>query len=171
MSKSSKPNNTRIRQRSPTCAGRLAWNDQQVARLGTASDAIVAVQLGITKNAVARKRQSLTIAPFGLARPLLRSRWTQRQIAWLGKRTDRRIADSMGIASDMRVSVGIVAGYRARHRIAAQWSPRKTIDWSKYVDRLGNEPDRVLAEELGLTRQAVAGKRKQLGILASTRRK
>ncbi|MCC6873235.1 MAG: hypothetical protein IT378_02910, partial [Sandaracinaceae bacterium] len=44
---------------------RLAWNEAEVALLGTMSDAAVARLLGVTTNAVYQRRAALGIAAFG----------------------------------------------------------------------------------------------------------
>lgn len=151
--------------RPPRC-----WTKRELALLGKLSDSEVGRRLGIHRRKVALKRQGL-----GLPNPTeaeSQSRWTPHVINKLGKVSDRQVADELGI------SAATVTAYRFRHRIAAR-NPHSQrgrpkgggFRWTPdLVKRLGTVPDSQLADELEVTRQAVAQIRKRLGITAFSKR-
>lgn len=149
---------------------RRRWTKGELALLGKLSDSEVGRRLGIHRRKAALKRQEL-----GLPNPTeaeSQSRWTPQVIKKLGRVPDRQIADELGI------SAASVTAYRFRHCIAAHNPNSKRgrpkgggLRWTPdLVKRLGTVPDSELADELGLTRQAVAQTRKRLGITAFSKR-
>ena len=77
---------------------RHMWTDDEVARLGTQSDAAIARQLGLTEAVVYNHRRRL-----GIARPV--ERWSDDQIRLLGTAPDAEIAPgSAGMRRPFAVS-------------------------------------------------------------------
>jgi DNA-binding CsgD family transcriptional regulator len=141
------------------------WTEKEIALLGTLPDTEVARRIGVHRHRVALKRRQLGI-PSAVAEKN-KQRWTPERIAKLGKVPDREIAQQMGI------SAGIVTAYRHRHQIPLRCERRRSprgghrVHWQRqHIERLGTVPDRVLAQELGITPQAVAQLRQRLGIPA-----
>ena len=144
---------------------RQHWTKRELALLGTMPDTEIARRLGIHRHGVALKRRQLDI-PNHVTQQTER-RWTPERIAKAGKVPDRELAEEMGIP------VGVVSAYRIRHGISVRARARSTKlktarkRWSReQIERLGKVPDRVLADELGITRQAVSLVRRRLGIQA-----
>ena len=145
------------------------WTKREIALLGTMPDTELARRLGMHRHGVALKRRQLDI-PNHVTRQNKR-RWTPERIAKAGKVPDRELAKEMGI------SANVVSAYRMRHGISLRARARSTKSkagrksWSRaQIERLGKVPDRVLADELGITHQAVAALRRRLGIPAPRRK-
>lgn len=155
---------------------RWAWDPEEVAMLGTASDAAVARTLGRSLLTVRRKRCRLRIrpAPRGAPqRPLPRPPapiavrrqaktepfvWARHQVALLGKMSDARLARLAGIGEEA------VARARARRGIAP-WQRRSGFVWQAHaVALLGTASDGDVAAALAIPRWQVKNKRHQLGI-------
>ncbi|MBM4077108.1 MAG: hypothetical protein FJ267_15870 [Planctomycetes bacterium] len=54
-----------LQKRSQSFSGNLAWNEHQIALLGTAPDTAIEMRLGINSSSVLPKRTSLGIPAFG----------------------------------------------------------------------------------------------------------
>jgi hypothetical protein len=143
---------------------RRSWSADELALLGTLPDAEIARRIGMHRHHVSLKRRELKIA-----NPLVERagvRWTKEVVARLGKEPDRRIAEQVGVPA------ATVAGYRRRHYIPSCAERQGTLGnrrgpWSpERVAALGEVPDAVLAEQWGISRQAVAFQRKRRGIAA-----
>ena len=149
----------RLLERSATCPERLAWNSDQLALVGTASDAAVARMLGVGPSSVEAKRWRLGISPAGQPNSEKKYKFSRRQLALLGKLPDAEVARRMNISLDAviwrRRSLGIQSSNPSR--------PRRL--WTEKELRLiGRMPDATLAKQLGVTRRMVALKRAELGL-------
>jgi len=110
----------------------------------------------------------------GPARPRARSGSKDARILehfdLLGNVPDREVAEKAG------VSVRTLASYRARHGIPAYSGPRRKSRGRKrrskidpFVDQLGQVPDRVIADQAGVSLNAVRNYRVKHGIAAAPR--
>ena len=104
--------------------GHVLWTDDMLASLGKEVDAELARRWGISKASVIAKRQGLEIAPAvatgaagSSARPT-RFEWTTEAVALLGKQSDAKVAELLGLSRltvyNARVSRGIPAGRAAK---------------------------------------------------------
>jgi len=128
------------------------WTEQEIAMIGTGTDAAIARALGLPRYAVIHKRYQLGIPSFVRAA----DQWTEDEIALLGTATDpeiaRRVAKSAGAVAKKRKQLGIrsfVPGW-TEHEIAL----------------LGTHMDRVVADVLGRSRKSVTSQRQYRGIPA-----
>lgn len=88
------------------------WTKEEIAVLGTMSDADAALKTGINKASIAWKRCKLKIPPFTQKRPKrLLTQWTRKEISVLGKMTDAAAAAALDLAPSAvrlkRLSLGI----------------------------------------------------------------
>jgi len=67
------------------------WTESEIALLGKMTDEDIARKLGISATAVALKRKTLGIPPFGD-----RSRWGATELGMLGRYADKEIARITG---------------------------------------------------------------------------
>ena len=138
---------TQLRERSATCPERLAWNRDQLALIGTASDAAVARKLGVGPSSVMTKRKRLGIPPAGQSNNEKKYRFTKRQLALLGKLPDAEVARRMNVSLDAviwrRRSMGIDNVKLSRRK--RQWGKQE-------LRQIGRMPDATLARQLGVTR-------------------
>ena len=97
------------------------WTDEMIALLGTESDTALGDRWGMSRMTVARKRQSLAIAPYdlkqgGFQRETL-FRWSPENLALLGKEPDATVARRLGISRRavylMRLRQGLAPAKRA----------------------------------------------------------
>jgi hypothetical protein len=177
------------------------WSPQELALLGTMSDADVGKEVGLSSSAVNMKRLSLGIPAFKPAAP--RVDWSEGKLALLGAAPD------MEVARRLLISEVTVKRHRLRRGIAASGERRpvaptrelvallhlqtsevqrrtglkddtiralrerlgipapRAAGWrwtAAALARLGREPDARIAGDLGLTKERVAEKRRQLGI-------
>lgn len=142
------------------------WTKEQIALLGKLTDTEVARRLHIGRRHVQAKRRALgLVAAFEKKH---RKRWTPARLAKLGKVTDRALAAEIGVTPSSvavqrrqrNIPAYTSSGSRQRQRRTRQpWTPAR-------VKRLGKEVDQVLADEMGITRAAVAAFRARLGIAA-----
>ena len=126
---------------------RHVWTDDEIALLGTQSDAAIARRLGLTEAVVYNQRRRL-----GIARPV--ERWSDDQIRLLGTAPDAEIARRLG------KNEAAVRGKRLRQGIPGsirRWSPEE-------IAQLGRDSDPNIARKLGWPAWAVLEKRKSLGI-------
>ena len=104
--------------------GHVLWTDDMLASLGKEVDAELARRWGISKASVIAKRQELEIAPAAATgaagssvRPA-RFEWTPDAVALLGKQSDAKVAELLGLSRltvyNARVSRGIPAGRAAK---------------------------------------------------------
>ncbi len=142
----------------------VVWSAEMISRLGTASDRRVAVELGLCHASVCRKRLQLNIPSYAPP-PHDKSgghRWTRREIALLGKHTDREVAEALGI------NLAAVILKRQRLNIPPSKPPALKVRWTKRrIALLGRHPDPVVAAKLGISPSSVKRKRQQLGIAAT----
>jgi hypothetical protein len=123
------------------------WTDDEIALLGTQSDAAIARQLGLTEAVVYNQRRRLRIA-----RPV--ERWSDDQIRLLGTATDAEIARRLG------KNEAAVRGKRLKQKIPStirRWTPEE-------IALLGRDSDPNIARKLGRPAWSVWEKRKSLGI-------
>ncbi len=96
----------RVKRGLPAMRARRQWTDEQIAMLGTVSDAVVAERLGCSNTTVYKKRTELGIAP-------VRHRWTAEEIALLGRISDFEVAKRVGLSAKTvnlkRRALGIAA--------------------------------------------------------------
>lgn len=110
-------------------------------------------------------------APADAARPGSKDNQIEPFVHLLGNRPDSEVAEQAN------VSVRTIASYRSRMGIPGYTGPRKRrgpgpgrkskID--AFADMLGQVPDRVIAEQAGVTLNAVRNYRAKRGIPAATR--
>ena len=135
------------------------WTPKTDKLLGTMSDAAVAKKLGLTPNAVNRRRKLLGIEPFGPSTTSNRHKWTKRQTGWLGKLTDAEIARRIGLDGST------VAAKRNSLAIQTVRKGRPSRQWSKAeLAMLGKFPDTQVARKLGIPRRKVIAMRQSLDI-------
>lgn len=78
------------------------WTDEMIALLGAESDTALGDRWGMSRMTVARKRQTLAIAPYdlkqgGFQRETL-FRWSPENLALLGQEPDATVARRLGIS-------------------------------------------------------------------------
>ena len=123
------------------------WTDDEIALLGTQSDAAIARRLGVTEAVVYNQRRRL-----GVARPV--ERWSNDQMRLLGTATDAEIAHRLG------KNEAAVRSKRLKQRIPSRirrWTPEE-------IALLGRDSDPNIARKLGRPAWSVWEKRKSLGI-------
>jgi hypothetical protein len=144
------------------------WTEEEIARLGKATDRELAEQLGIKPMCVTTKRSQLGIEAFakssGLKTP---HAWTMRELGLLGKKTDSVLAHELGLGVGVlrkkRIQLGIAPKFGEK-RSPAKWTP-------EILERLGKEPLQAIASEIGVSREAVRQKCLKLGITLRRGRK
>jgi DNA-binding CsgD family transcriptional regulator len=111
---------------------------------------------------VSRKRRLLGIPSYHPPpHDALTVEWTAEGEALLGKMSDQRAAEALGVS---RVAV---AAHRRELGIAAFGRQPVKIRWTrKQLGALGGRSDRELAERLGVSKASVTKKRLELGIPA-----
>lgn len=140
------------------------WIPEEIALLGTKRDTEIAAQLGIAPMSVTTKRNHLKIPAFIVRNRTNRRRrsiadWTKKEIALLGKATDKDVADQLNL------SPAAVRLKRLSLRIPACGQASRPGNWTpKAIARLGKETDAFIADSIDLTREAVRQKRIKLGI-------
>jgi hypothetical protein len=143
----------------------VPWTAAMIARLGTATDKEVAVELKLPPAWVFQKRRSLDIPPFRQPPERHPELWTPPRVALLGTAPDGEVARRLGVTT---------AAVRNRRRLlgipplpAAQRSPRRPAFWTRErVALLGKAPDGEVARQLGVTAGMVGYRRHLLGIPA-----
>ena len=128
-----------------------------------AYDREVAEELGIPVSCVRRKRRLLGIPSFHPA-PRVSARiakWTPKNLALLGKVTDKELARRM------RISPTTVNTKRQVLGISPFRPPARRVAWSEeMLALLGKVYDSVVARRYGISESKVFRKRKELGIPA-----
>lgn len=140
----------------PDCGrGPIVWTRPMLAQLGNEPDGSVARHLGVSELTVLKKRRQLGIAPYREGgQPLAR---TPDLLAVL-RLPDREIR------ARYATSVPAIRKLRREYGIARPRNERE-IDWSdEMLERLGREPDAVVARVVGAAPQTIAKKRTALGI-------
>lgn len=153
---------SRLKERSATCAERLAWNADQLAMLGTAPDAEVADAVGVNDSAIHSMRKRRGIPAFGQSREKLAHAWTRKQLSWLGKLPDSEIARRVGL------NAATVSVKRRTMGIETQRKPSRRHWSEKELKLLGTDSDVSIGKKLGLGRRTVRLKRASLGIPNAT---
>lgn len=139
------------------------WTDEMLALLGTESDTALGDRWGMSRMTVARKRQSLAIAPYdlkqgGFQRKTL-FRWSPENLALLGQEPDATVARRLGIS---RRAVYLT---RLRQGLApAKRAPRVHSLPPEAVPLLGKLRDAELAHRFGIPDDLVYRERKRRGI-------
>lgn len=146
---------------------RYDWTPEQIALLGTMSDADVATRIGGKKEAVLDKRQALRIKAFrpknsavkGKARPNFD--WNEENVKLLGTMTDTEVARKLGLA------ITTVGAKRRSLGIAGVTPSRTALVIPPALKRkLGKWSDALIASKLGVASSAVSKARRRLGIPA-----
>ena len=124
--------------------------------LGTMTDRKVAERLGLKIEAVRRKRTELGVPPFALnTRPIERRPGLRRILTLSNAELYARYGLNPSSAPKLRREYGVTPpGWRPD-----PWTP-------EVLRQLGKEPDRVIGKRIGRSGQAVAARRKKLGIPA-----
>ncbi|MDP4624224.1 MAG: hypothetical protein NWT08_03690 [Akkermansiaceae bacterium] len=139
------------------------WTDEEIAMLGTDHDPAVAEKIGISTRSVSLKRRQLGIRSFLKRKAVIRPRrylsdWKAKETALLGTMTDKDLAARLNLSPSAvrlkRLSLGI-APFRKRAASTGIWTPA-------VMARIIKEPSAALARELGVSRQRVHQKRKEL---------
>lgn len=139
------------------------WTDKEIAMLGKDHDPAVARKIGISISSVAAKRRQLGIESFFKRKAETRPRrslsdWTAKETALLGKMTDKDAGARLHLAPSTvrlkRLSMDIPP-FRKRAASTGIWTPA-------VMARIAKEPSAKLAKELGISRQRVHQKRKEL---------
>ncbi len=140
----------------------IRWTPEMIERLGTASDREVAEELRIPRSCVRRKRTLLGIPPFFPTQAHVRPRtakWTRKNLALLGKVTDKELARRM------KVSYTTVNGKRRQLGIPPYRPPARRIEWTEeMLALLGKVCDSTVAKRYGISSFSVFRKRRELGI-------
>jgi hypothetical protein len=133
------------------------WTRQELALLGTDSDASIARALGCPISTVHSKRRRLKIPAHGTRG----RRFSAREIALLGTDSDaiiaRRLRRHASLITRKRVELGIPSAQERAGRAPKPWTRRE-------IAQLGRAGDRAVAAKLGRSFRSVYGKRAQLGI-------
>lgn len=140
----------------------IRWTPEMIERLGTASDREVAEELRIPRGCVRLKRTVLGIPPFfptpAHVRPLT-AKWTPKNLALLGKVTDKELARRM------KVSYTTVNVKRRQLGIPPYRPPARRIEWTEeMLALLGKVYDSTVAKRYGISKISVFWKRTELGI-------
>jgi len=139
------------------------WTDEMIALLGTESDTALGDRWGMSRMTVARKRQTLAIAPYdlkqgGFQRETL-FRWSPENLALLGQEPDATVARRLGISRRavylMRLRQGLAPAKRA---------PRVYSLPPAAVPLLGKLRDAELAHRFGIPDDLVYRERKRRDI-------
>ena len=131
------------------------WGSEALALLGKASDPEIARRLGIDPRSVQRKRALLRIPAIQESgRPVVRNSRLLRLLRTLPSSEIRR-----------QTGLPFETTKRLRDELGITGPPACPLRWTPAaVARLGREPDRHIARDLGITPAAVHGKRERLGI-------
>lgn len=97
--------------------------------------------------------------------------WTEEMLSLLGKDTDHALAERFGISNmtvarkrnELQIPIYEWRASGVRYQSLFKWTPES-------IARLGKEPDLLIAQSLGISRQAVYIKRKSLKIKAPRQR-
>jgi len=133
------------------------WTSEEEALLGTAPDARVACELGMSRMSVYTRRSALGIPAFG-PRPRV-IRWSRRWLAQLGKRSDDEIANAMGVHPSS------VTKKRRLLRIPAIGGAG-VVEVTPALRRLLRLPNVVVVQRTGLKNDTIVRLRRELGIRA-----
>lgn len=142
---------------------KVVWTAAMISQLGLASDRQVAAELGLCHASVCRKRRQLNIPSYA---PPPHDQyggydWTRREIALLGRHTDRRVAKLLGI------TLSAVINKRQLLQIPPFKPPARPVVWTpRKIAELGRSTDSAVAAKLGISPSSVKRKRQQLGIAA-----
>jgi hypothetical protein len=140
---------------------RFQWTDELVELLGKIPDTEVAQRAGVSCTTVLAERQRRGLPSFDRRRP--RFEWTPDAIALLGRDTDVHVAEELDVhpvtVARKRRILGIPSyvDRSGRATSARTWTPEE-------ISALGTEPDRAIAERLGISASCVTMKRLILGI-------
>jgi len=139
------------------------WTDKEIAMLGQDYDPGVARKIGISVSCVTNKRRQLGIRSFLRRKAVSRPRrslsdWKAEEIALLGTMTDKNVAARLDLSPSTvrlkRLSLEIPP-FRKRASSPGIWTP-------DVMARIVKESGAELAKELGVSRQRVYQKRKEL---------
>lgn len=138
------------------------WNKSQLALLGVVPDFELARRWGLAPNTVGNKRRKLGIPPAIPKTTDKQHRWTNEQLSWLGEVPDKEVAKRVGLSQttvrQKRQVLGIEPYQPTRKR-------RDSKVWAEDdIALLGTMSDTKLAKQLGVTRNTVQDKRRQLNI-------
>lgn len=146
----------------PACREAYLWKQAQLDLLGAVPDFELAKSWGMAPNTVGNKRRKLGIPPAVPKTADKQHQWTKKQLSWLGKLPDKTVAQRVGLSAttvqQKRHVLGIAAcGPSAERRDSKIWT-------DKDIALLGTMSDTKLAKQLGVTRNSLQNKRRQLGI-------
>ena len=140
-----------------------SWTDEEIKLLGKDYDPAVAEKIGISIRSVSLKRRQLGIRSFLKRKAVSRPRrylsdWKAKETALLGTMTDKDLAARLDLSPSAvrlkRLSMDI-APFRKRAASTGIWTPA-------VMARVTKESSAALAKELGVSRQRVHQKRKEL---------
>lgn len=140
-----------------------AWTDEMLALLGTESDTALGDRWAMSRMTVARKRQSLEIAPYDLKQAGFNGetlfRWSPESLALIGEEPDATVAKKLGInrraVYKMRTSLALAPAKRA---------PRSHVLPPDALPLLGEVRDSELAHRFGIPDDLVYRERKRRNI-------
>lgn len=128
-----------------------------ISMLGTAPDDAIAKEFNVSATSVRRLRRTREIPSFTEKKALeVESVWEASSLALLGKMSDVRIAESLGIT--------IFAVFKKRNDLGIK-TCQEQLD-EAVIPLLGTMPDKHVAEMFGLSPIALNFKRKALSISA-----
>ncbi len=133
---------------------RRKWTDEELSRLGTDSDKVVAAALGLPVKVVKYKRETLHIG-------LLSRRWKDHEIALLGTAPDAELARRFGKSSS-------AVRRKREHFKIPTFVPKPWTDAE--LAALGTASDRELGQRFNRNESCIQSKREQLRIPAFTPR-
>jgi len=134
------------------------WNEARIALLGTETDEGVAARLGISRTTVKKHRSRRRIAASRERRPVVAT----EELVGLLPLPLGEIRRRTGLKGD--TIRGLQRKLRIKGPSASAWR------WSAVLARLGKEPDRRIAAELGVSPSRVVAKRRELGVASPQRR-
>ena len=146
----------------PASRETFKWTADRLGCLGSVPDHELARRWGCAPNTVGSKRRKLGIPPAVPQTGDKQHRWTSRQLAWLGQLTDREIADRIGLSATSVRQKRQVLGIQPTQ---TRRPGTHDFQWARAdIALLGTMSDGAVANELGITRNAVQDKRRQLQI-------
>jgi hypothetical protein len=129
------------------------------AKLGKVSDAIIAKELGVSAPTISKRRRELRIQPI-----IVHAVVPPELDAWLGKISDTEIASQFGVTRSCVQSRRSERGIpRAPQELPAQPTLLPIIP-EPVIEKLGQQPDKQLADEARLPVFVIFDARVRLGI-------
>ena len=137
-------------------ARKLVWTAHDEALLGTMTDKSVADQLGFAVATVKKRRHELGIKSFAAPAPPSHA-WTKTEEKLLGTMPDSAVARKVGVEEN------VVWRHRTALSIAPFHVGPRPVNWTRAkLERLGKEPDAVLAKRWKMSSHTIQLKRFEL---------